>query len=152
MSAVTLPPVGSDEEVAMAVEEDAAAAILKAVFWMVFKCFRVGWHSFSHPFIVIVAVGCSHVGGIEGDSAVGHDVTVVGVALLCHVMIILSALEKFHNSNSKFKPKAKVCYLDVVKIPSCPHTLPILLLPKQYLKSRTNCSVESSLFWHNIKK
>ena len=31
--------VGSDEEVAMAVEEDAVAAILKAVSWMVFKCF-----------------------------------------------------------------------------------------------------------------
>ena len=84
--------------------------------------------------IVVVAVvcGCSHVGGIEGDSAVGHDVTVVGVALLCHVMIILSALEKFHNSNSKFKPKAKVCYPDVVKIPSSHQTVPILLLPKQY--------------------
>ena len=31
--------VGSDKEVAMAVEEDAAAAILKAVSRMVFMCF-----------------------------------------------------------------------------------------------------------------
>ena len=54
--------------------------------------------------IVVVAVfcGCSHVGGIEGDSAVGHDVTVVGVASLRHVMIILRAGSVYPFSTFKF--------------------------------------------------